>query len=88
MKLSVSEELKAPHDEYNVKGRQGILIKQKLSFGEFSTTRVKRSWTKGSSSRFGIGKRNAKDEWVNLISTEYINIKKTINFSLSDVRNN
>src|SRR5690349_13711260 len=87
MKLSVSEDLKASHDEYTVKGRQGILIKQKLSFGEFNTSRVKRSWTKGSSARYGIGTRNAQNEWVNLISTEYIDRKQTLNFSLSDGRN-
>ena len=55
-KLSVSDELKSSHDEYHVKGRQGILIKQKLSFGDYSTTHVRRSWTKGHSGRTGIGR--------------------------------
>ena len=32
--------------ELSVKGRQGLLIKQKLSFGEYKTISVKRSWTK------------------------------------------
>jgi hypothetical protein len=49
-KMAVSDELKSSHDEYAVQGRQGILIKEKLNFGEYSTTKVKRSWTKGSSS--------------------------------------
>lgn len=84
-KMSVSDDLKSNHDEYTVQGRQGILIKEKLSFGEYKTTRVKRSWTKGSSSRTGIGYGGtAQQEWVNIISTEYINKKQTVHFNLSD----
>ena len=83
-RLSVSESLKTSNDAYSVKGRQGILINQKLSFGEFKTTKVKRSWTRGNSSQFGVGTLSAQNEWVNLISLEYINRKQTINFSLTD----
>ena len=83
-KMAVSEELNLAKDEYPVKGRQGILINQKLSFGEFNTTKVKRSWTKGSSGKNGIGVYNEKNEYINLISVEYINRKQTMNFSLSD----
>jgi hypothetical protein len=86
--LSVSEDLKANHDEYSVKGRQGILIKQKLSFGEFSTTKVKRSWTRGSNSMTGLSKGipNTPD-WENIISMEYIRKKQTIHFNLTDGAN-
>ena len=52
-KIAVSDELRNANDEYKVKGRQGILIRQKLSFGEFSSSIVKRSWTKGGSGYFG-----------------------------------
>jgi hypothetical protein len=84
-KLSVSDELKNDHDEYAVKGRQGILINQKLSFGDYKTTKVKRSWTKGTSSRFGIGTGGVTQaDWMNLISLEYIDKKQTVNFSLTD----
>jgi hypothetical protein len=84
-KLSVSDDLKAAHDEYEVKGKDGIMIKQKLTFGEFTTEKVKRSWTKGTSGRFGIGSRNTPSgEWENIISVEYINKKQTLNFSLTD----
>jgi hypothetical protein len=87
-KISVSDELRSNHDEYTVEGRQGILIKEKLNFGEYRTTGVKRSWTKGNSSRSGIGwGGTAQYEWVNIISTEYINKRQTVNFSLSDGRN-
>jgi hypothetical protein len=87
-KIAVSDELKSDHDEYTVQGRQGILIKEKLSFGEYNTTKVKRSWTKGSSFRNGIGwGGTAQYEWVNIISTEYINRRQTVNFSMSDGAN-
>ena len=83
MKMSVSDDLKSATDEYTVKGLQGILINQKLSFGDYKTSKVKRSWTKGSQSRTGIGLGGTPTEdWVNIISTEYIRRKQTVNFSL------
>ena len=86
-KLVVSDELKASHDEYSVKGTQGILIKQKLSFGAFKTTTVKRSWTRGGSSRTGLGWGGpTPEDWVNIISMEYINKRQTLNFSMTDGR--
>lgn len=84
-KMSVSDELKASNDEYTVKGRNGTRIKQKVTFGEYATTNIRRSWTKGNSMRSGIGYHDvARQEWVNIISTEYINKKQTINFVLND----
>ena len=84
-KMTVSDELKASNDEYTVKGRNGILIKQKLSFGEFRTAVVKRSWTSGTSTvrGFGFGYPGTAD-YTNIISTEYIRRKQTIFFSLMD----
>lgn len=84
-KMSVSDELKSDNAEYIVKGKNGTRIKQKLSFGEFATTSIRRSWTKGTSSRSGIGYwETARQEWVNIISTEYITRKQTIRFNLAD----
>lgn len=88
-KMSVSDELKTNNDEYLVKGRNGTRIKQKLSFGNYATSGIKRSWTKGNSSRSGIGYWEANhNEWINIISTEYIRRKQTIRFNLSDGKNN
>lgn len=87
IKMRVSEPLKQAHDQYAVSGRQGLLINQKMSFGEFHTTQVQRSWTKGSegSAVFrGIGP--AAEQFVNLISLDYVNRKQTIRFELSDGR--
>src|SRR5262245_9753527 len=84
--MSVSDDLKTSHDEYEVKGANGFFIKQKLSFGEYKTDHVKRSWTKGSSefSGFGFGYPGTEN-YTNIISTEYIHRKQTVFFSLGDV---
>ena len=84
-KLAVSDDLKSSHDEYTVKGKDGIMIKQKLSFGEYKTTKVKRSWTRGNNNRrgFGFGSPYSGD-YVNVISTQYINRKQTVHFNLTD----
>ncbi len=82
-KLAVHEDLKPAYDEYAVKGRQGILIKQKMSFGEFATSTVKRSWTKGGESRNGLGYYDAQRQWINLISETYINRHQTIRFEMT-----
>ncbi|HEX6193822.1 MAG TPA: hypothetical protein VFZ42_15720 [Chitinophagaceae bacterium] len=87
-KMSVSDELKSENDEYAVKGRNGTRIKQKISFGNYASTSIKRSWTKGNSMRSGLGYyEGQRQEWVNIISTEYINKKQTIRFNLTDGSN-
>lgn len=82
-KMAVSETGWENKQTFKVKGRQGILIKQKLSFGSYATNTVKRSWTKGNSSRTGIG-TVVNAAYQNIISVEYINKKQTIRFSLTD----
>ena len=73
------------HDSLPVKGRTGVMINQKLAFGEFHTTDINRSWTKGSNCYSGLGVRNqVTGEYLNIIGTEYVNRKQTIRFSLSD----
>ena len=88
-KMVVSDPLSHDRDEYSVKGRNGILIKQKLSFGDYHTAVVKRSWTRGTSSKSGIGFGiPGSYDYTNIISTEYINKKQTLHFELSDASNN
>jgi hypothetical protein len=87
-KMAVSDELQKANDEYKVKGRQGILIKQKLSFGEYNTSTVKRSWTKGGGSYFGLGAGTpGTNDHTNIISLEYVNRKQTVYFNLIDGNN-
>ncbi len=86
-RMAVSDDLLNAHDEYRVKGRQGILIKQKLSFGDFNTATVKRSWTKGGSSYFGLGTGTpGSNDHTNIISVEYMNRRQTVFFNLYNAK--
>ncbi len=59
-------------EEFAVKGRQGIMINQKLSFGNYRTVSVKRSWTKGSSYFAGWATgRPGYNDYERVIGTEY-----------------
>jgi hypothetical protein len=72
-----------------VKGRQGLLINQKLSFADYQTGKVKRSWTKGGNSRVGVlGTQSMNGVYIDLISKEYIDRKQTFSFQMSDSKNN
>lgn len=84
-KIAVDDTGWSQKEELAVKGRQGFLIKQKLSFGEFKTTTVKRSWTKGSSWGFGIGLAN---DWVESLNIEWVKRKQTVRFNLMDEKGN
>lgn len=43
--LLLSAELKSDNMSYEVKGRQGALINQVISFGPYTTSKIKRGWT-------------------------------------------
>lgn len=43
--IRVHPELKAESTRYEVKGRQGWMINQVVTFGEYTTSRIKRGWT-------------------------------------------
>ncbi|MGL2966292.1 hypothetical protein [Flavobacterium sp. XGLA_31] len=71
--------------EYKVKGRQGLLINQKLSFGTYSTAKVKRSWTKGGNTRLPVSVSPAVDFWYpELLSVDATDKSQTFSFQLSD----
>lgn len=70
---------------YSVSGRQGIMIKQKLSFGEFHTLVVDRSWTKGSSFSMGLSQGIPTDsDYKRIVTSEKIKKKQTVYFALAD----
>ncbi len=72
-----------------VDGRRNIFSKEKMQFGEYKTSSVKRSWVKGSSRKSGWGIGNPYDaDFQNIISTEYIKKNQTIKFSLQDGKGN
>lgn len=71
--------------EYPAKGRNGILINQKLTFGDFTTLMVDRSWTKGSSVTTGLSQGISTDpNYQKLITTDKIKKNQTLYFSLQD----
>lgn len=75
--------------ELPVKGRQGLLIKQKLSFGEFKTVSVKRSWTRSGTSFAGWAwGRPGYEDYSRIIGIEYSDRKQTVRFELSDEKAN
>lgn len=72
-------------EAFKVKGRNGIFIKQKLQFGNYTTTSVKRSWTKGNSNTNSLGTGDrTRDDYKNFISIEYVRKNQTFQFSLKD----
>lgn len=85
--LSISDNQKT--EPLPVKGRQGLLINQKLTFADYKTSKVKRSWTKGGNSRVGLtyGSPNIII-YTDLITKEYIDRKQTFSFQMSDSHNN
>lgn len=75
--------------ELAVKGRQGLLIKQKLSFGEFRTLSVKRSWTRSSTNFAGWAwGRPGYEDYSRIIGVEYSDRKQSVRFELSDEKDN
>jgi hypothetical protein len=72
---------------FEVKGRNGIMVKQKLSFGDFYTTSVDRSWTRGKSNFQSVG-TSANGKYKKLISTEYIDRNQTLFFTFEDSTRN
>ena len=78
------EEWKNVH-EYPVKGKNAFLKKQKLTFGDFKTIEVDRSWTKGTQSTSGLTQGVPTDDfYTKIITTDHIHKKQTLYFSLGD----
>lgn len=84
-KIAIDDAAWQHKEELVVKGRNGFFIKEKLSFGEFKTTSVKRSWTKGSSWAFGVPVAN---DWVERLNVEFVRRKQTVRFNLADANGN
>ncbi len=72
-----------------VKGRQGMIIRQKLSFGDYHTVSVTRSWTKTSSAFAGWawGRPGYEDD-ARIIGVEFEKTKQSVRFELADQKGN
>lgn len=78
--LSVSET-----NAFPVKGRQGLLINQKLSFGDYKTSPVKRSWTRSGNTRIDlISGQPSNASYPNLIGLDYANSEQSFYFNIND----
>lgn len=74
-KIATGEPLHSQQQEMPAKGRMGILIKQKLSFGNYHTTMVKRS---------AIRKWSGINGFVGMIWTEHMEGRQSIHFRLTN----
>lgn len=74
-KIATGEPLHSSQTEMNVKGRNGIMIKQKLSFGDYRTTRVKRS---------AIRKWTGATGFPGMIWKEHMEGRQSIHFNLTN----
>jgi hypothetical protein len=79
--IALSDDEWKPFSELPVKGRSGFFIRQKLSFGEFRTGSVARSWTKGGSWR---AEGSFPNDWLDRIAVEWVSRKQTVRFTLTD----
>jgi hypothetical protein len=72
-------------DEYLVKGRTGLLIKQTITFGDYKSLEIDRSWTKGTQVTKGLTQGIPTDDFYKkIITTDIIHKKQTLYFSLGD----
>lgn len=60
--MQVDGSLQQNADTYAVKGRQGFILNQKLSFGEYRSGRVKRGWTRSYDIPFVVRFQGAKEK--------------------------
>ncbi len=78
--LSVSDTTAFP-----VKGRQGLLIRQKLSFGDYETSVVKRSWTRSGNTRVDLISGQVHDPvYPNLVALDYADSDQSYYFTIND----
>ncbi len=60
--MLVSEDLKSAASVFDVKGKQGWNFNQDIKFGDYSTSKIKRGWVKGSETNFFIRFQKAEQK--------------------------
>lgn len=89
LKMALSEDFIDGMSEYKVKGRQGLMIRQCLSFGAFKTATIKRSWTKGSSATMGLTRSLLiNPDYEKIITVDYVKRKQKLYFAMQDSAGN
>lgn len=61
--MMVNRELRQNADSWNVKGKQGWMINQKLSFGPFATGKVSRGWTRSYDIPFFVRFKGSRERF-------------------------
>ena len=70
---------------YPVKGKKNIFAKESLTFGDYKSVAVDRSWTKGYEVTSGLTQGVPTDDfYTKIITTDKIHKKQTLYFSLTD----
>lgn len=81
-KISLTADTWKQQEEWEVRGRQGFKFKERLSFGQFTTWKVDRSWTKESSWTLGTSRRTLNvPQGTNVIAYDHISRKQTLRFA-------
>ena len=76
-------------EKYEVKGRNGWTFNEHLSFGNYRTVTVKRSWTKGSGAFAGWSiYKPGYNEVEKVFGIDYSQRKQKLRFELTDNYNN
>lgn len=84
-KMGLSPDLNSDAAVYAVSGRNGVMIKQRLSFGPYTTPFVKRSWINTRNDVYGASTGTpGGPDYRNIISAEHMRKKQTVSFALSD----
>lgn len=71
-------------ESYPVKGRNGWQLNQKLEFGEYQTTKVKRSWTRTRETITDLEGRRLSRSYPDLITHNYSDKDQSFYFQIND----
>jgi hypothetical protein len=72
-------------ERFDVKGRQGWTMNEQISFGDYRTITLKRSWTKGSGAFAGwTSYKPGYSEVEKIIGIDYSQRRQSVRFELTD----
>jgi hypothetical protein len=90
-KLAVPDQFSSQATRYPVKGAQGWLVNQQLSFGDYSTSRIKRGWHISSGIPYNNGFISAQDALLHIFGVEMMqegnNEKSKLRYTLTNRHN-
>jgi hypothetical protein len=88
LKPAINDGKTVMNEELIVNGRHGLLINQKIKFGDIETVTVKRSWTKGGNTRVNLPINNITGFHVpDFFSLEQVEKRQSFYFQLKDSNN-